>query len=268
MTSNSIIMNRTKKTLLSVFMLFLTTGASAFPFISPYAYCHNNPVLLVDPDGMDDYFSNNGRFMYSTSKGSKVYVGNNLITTVPLTSKTSRQAVANVMGYYAKEVGISYYAKGGQPVGDSPKGTVGLADFGKSSDATPAHTKGDDIHVNRNGNKICSTLYDKYNIMSTLEHEEYHKEAGHGKNGSLSASAHADIYAKQIGSSTFLNTTEEYQTGIIESFIKYLNYAIEDGTNDTRINSLINDVNNSLQKLGHQIFYERDGSGSFNIYSR
>ena len=32
-------------------MLFLTTGASAFPFISPYAYCNNNPVNAIDPDG-------------------------------------------------------------------------------------------------------------------------------------------------------------------------------------------------------------------------
>ena len=56
MTSNSIIMNRTKKTLLSVFMLFLTTGASAFPFISPYAYCNNNPVNAIDPDGRKSYF--------------------------------------------------------------------------------------------------------------------------------------------------------------------------------------------------------------------
>ena len=44
-------MNRTKKTLLSVLMLLLTTGASAFPFISPYAYCNNNPMNAIDPDG-------------------------------------------------------------------------------------------------------------------------------------------------------------------------------------------------------------------------
>ena len=35
-----------------------------------------------------------------------------------------------------------------------------------------------------------------------------------------------------------------------------------------RINSLIDDANNSLKKSGHQIVYERDGGDSFNLYFR
>ena len=238
------------------------------PSINPYHYCHNNPVNKIDIDGIDDYFSTNGVFMYSSSEGSNVYVGNDLITNVSLTNKASRQAVANVMGYYAKEVGISYYARGGYPVGDSPKGTVGLSDFGKSSDVTLAHTSGDDIHINKHSYKIGSVLYDKYNIMSTLEHENYHKKAGHGKKGNLSASAHAEIYAKQINSATFSKTTQNYQQEIIGSFINFLKSAIEEGTSDIRINSLISDVNNTLQETERQIVYERNGGNNFDIYCK
>jgi RHS repeat-associated protein len=36
--------------------------------ISPYAYCHDNPINRIDPDGRDDYYSSNGDFMYRDSK--------------------------------------------------------------------------------------------------------------------------------------------------------------------------------------------------------
>lgn len=42
---------------------------------SPYAYCKNNPVLRVDPDGKDDYTINNaGRIFCTPVRGSKTDV--------------------------------------------------------------------------------------------------------------------------------------------------------------------------------------------------
>jgi len=32
------------------------------PWISPYVYCNNNPMNRIDPDGMADYFGNNGKY--------------------------------------------------------------------------------------------------------------------------------------------------------------------------------------------------------------
>ena len=36
--------------------------------VSAYTFCHNNPVNRVDPDGKDDYYTENGSFIYSDNK--------------------------------------------------------------------------------------------------------------------------------------------------------------------------------------------------------
>ena len=41
--------------------------------ISGYVYCHANPVILFDPDGMDDYYDKNGNFL-GTNKAETDYI--------------------------------------------------------------------------------------------------------------------------------------------------------------------------------------------------
>ena len=36
--------------------------------ITPYGYCHNDPIRYTDPDGRDDYYDRNGNFLGSNSK--------------------------------------------------------------------------------------------------------------------------------------------------------------------------------------------------------
>ena len=50
--------------------------------VSPYAYCHNNPVMLVDPNGMDDYYTSDGQFLGSNNKKTDyIYISDNYLST-------------------------------------------------------------------------------------------------------------------------------------------------------------------------------------------
>lgn len=106
------------------------------PWQSDYSIFSNNPVCKIDPDGDDDFFNADGTFSYGTKTGSKIYVqtykGNLLLTQVKLNTLNDRQIVANVVAYYAGQVGIKYQGKGS--TGNSNKGIVGLKASEKASD--------------------------------------------------------------------------------------------------------------------------------------
>ena len=54
---------RTGKIILLSAFSFVTISTNAFPWMSPYAYCMGNPVMLVDPDGRasGDYYNTSGK---------------------------------------------------------------------------------------------------------------------------------------------------------------------------------------------------------------
>ena len=131
-----------------------------------------------------------------------------LITRLDLGNKANRQTVANIIGHYAAQIGISYYAKGGNPIGNNPIGTVGLSVNNNSK--VLAFNQGNNIFVNKYKNKISSLLSNTYNLVNTLVHKNTHKKGKYGfKN--ITNFEHAKVYSAQLEHASFSKTTSDFK---------------------------------------------------------
>lgn len=217
--------------------------------MTPYHFCHDNPINRIDPDGNDDYFNNNGTFLYSKGDGGSIYVKQK-DTFVPfqninLSSTSTMRLGARIVGHYARQVGIKYNMNGGT-------GHVGISTMHKldKEGRVLAATSNDNIYLKVSSGKLDEFMYNFYNMESTLTHEKEHKEnPGTTENR---PDLHAQIALKEMSSKFFAKASKEYQESVINQFYGYIREARSNGVQDNVIMELLKQKNQILESQQHK----------------
>jgi len=212
---------------------------------SIYGYCHNNPILFVDPDGNDDYFSNNGNYLYSKNNTANIYVfqGKTPVkfNKFDLRNTNNMKVGARVIGHYARLAGIKYNMNGGE-------GHVGISTLHTTDteEGVLAQTLEKDIFIKMTNGKLNEEMYNSNNLVSTLEHEKEHQES----NERLTFFIHSNIVLKQIQADSFNKCSENFQVGTVGNLIDLMNKANNSNSNSTNsLIQLMNKANDAIKPL-------------------
>ena len=214
--------------------------------ISPYLYCHDNAINKFDPDGNDDYFSNSGQFLFSKGDSPNIYVanGNNgfvNFNTLDLRRKNNLNTGVRIVGYYARKAGVKYNVNGG-------RGYVGISTLHRTDNQKDvlAQTKGESIYLKMSNGKLNKEMYNIYNLINTIGHEELHKES----DVPLNYLVHSQIVLKQLADANFSNGSEKYQTGTIGNMIVLMNEANKKEQSANALIQIMVKANSIIKPLG------------------
>lgn len=124
--------------------------------VSPYAYCHNNPVNRIDPDGRDDYYSVGGQFLFRDSK------------------KTDRIIIRDLVSYSTKQQGWEFGPNPDTPIEKTvlsaeaySKIFTNILSEMKDVDIYLLHNQSVSVVVSPNDYDIESTFNDPYSAFSS-----------------------------------------------------------------------------------------------------
>lgn len=188
--------------------------ADKYPGISPYAYCHWNPIIRTDPDGRDDLFDESGTYLEHIDNGTDYVMiqqangsQQNLTGFSYAKDMTSnRSMLSNVASHYASQVGLNQ--------------NIGLLDNVKGGESALFGTLAQRVGMVIQDGQISTEASTSNNIMNALVHE-----SDHVSKGTSGAMAEVEAIAKQVGHPTWANTTESYKAGIMNYLVNNANIA-------------------------------------------
>ena len=176
------------------------------------------------------------------------------LSSLDLRNNANMQTAANVVGHYAREVGIKYNQNGGT-------GTVGISTLHNTDGNGPgvlAATIRGNINMKVANGKLHPEMYNTYNLQGTLLHENEHKkDYEHGIN-KASALRHAEIIIKEMSTNNFAKGTESYQKGQIGQFMNYVESIKDSGVSASALIRIIQKANSALENSNWKIYIENN----------
>ena len=228
------------------------------PDITPYHYCHNNPVAKIDQNGKADYFTTSGTFINSDNNKKDPYIyittktGNVRLANYTFSkNKSGLRSMMRVAFHYGKSVGIA-----------TNKTSIGVdAGMPKKTDKNTLAYSTNDHHIRlmvKNGH-FKESMSQIYNMKSTLRHESIHNEGERGKDDS-----EVNTLIREIGDSEFNKTTASFQKSTLGSLQEEL---VNLYVNDIKLfNNVINRARDLLESHGMNgtpIYHDGGNSISF-----
>ena len=222
--------------------------AEKYYSISPYAYCHNNPINRIDPTGTDDYYSSNGFFLFRDQNTTdNIIIRNETLYNIkrmtgaewlkpdtPIENITlSAEAYSNIFTNILSQmedvnVGELHNQKVSVTVWEDSNDNLGICTKDRYNDAglsgeTLAETEqiknGDrviSVYMYPKGTKEKSILNTVSNLQNLLGAHEY---LGHYKNGWHN---HNKVVSFQRSHYLWEKTTKEFRSYIYKVYEKNL----------------------------------------------
>ncbi len=232
--------------------------AEKYYSVSPYAYCHDNPINAIDPDGRDDFFDENGKFIKKTKTGDNIMVksGNNKYVNFTSVDFGKRHgALIGIGSYYLSQVDNDFSLNVERTGGENPL------------DAAVANIEGTGkylILIDQEG-KVNKEYGIVSNFISSLYHETRHRydistrdKAIREAKAVLLQTQHPSwnmvtksfAYSQASYAATWLNETfkdkpnnrivHEYVNKLNEAFVGLCTFSIED--NMITVGNILNEV--------------------------
>lgn len=207
--------------------------------VSPYAYCKDNPVNRIDIDGMDDYYTVNGYFLFRDDKKTDNIIIRSMIMNnvkkstgiewmstldTPLANTTlSAEAYSNIFTHILSQmpgvdVGELHNGKVSVTVWDAVNTNLGIESSNYYNDSNFY----DDTLADMVGNVMTAYIYpdkDRRGIFSTLSNVQnilgHHEYWGHFKFGwSETTGTHHKVFEYQMRQQSWKKTTHFYKEHI------------------------------------------------------